>query len=176
MVAITNIQKIFQVPSNFTRDMKVYAAQLIIKKIKDNTNKGISADGSKFPSYSKGYKDSLDFENAGKTNKVNLQLSGDMLASLEVVSIDAASVTIGYNSDSEYAGQVEGNQIGSYGSSFPNTKYARPFIGLPPEELKFIIDKVSSEMATSSSAYEVTQSLKKQDRIINSLLGRLLGG
>lgn len=173
MVAITNIQKIFQVPTSFTHEMKKYAAQLIVQKIKNNTKKGISADGSPFPKYSKSYKESLDFENAEKTSKVNLELTGDMIASLDVISIDKASVTIGYSKDSEFAGQVEGNQIGSYGQDSGNSKVARPFIGLPSSELKDILDRVQLEMSTPESQFEVSTTINKQERLVNSILKAL---
>lgn len=173
MVDITNIQTIFQVPSSFSTAMKQYVGQLIIDQIRRNTSKGISATGGKFPKYSNEYKNSLDFQNAGKTSKVNLELTGDMLASIEIIKINPSSVVVGYSPDSEFAAQCEGNQIGSYGND-PNPAKARPFLGLPSEQLKQIINKVQSEMGTKNQSEVIEENIKKQQSIINSLLSRFL--
>lgn len=134
-----------EIPKTLTREQRLEAADLIIEKIFDRTNRGINKDGDRFPGYSKAYIDSLDFENSGKSKgKVNLQLSGDMLAAMELLDHTDGKLKIGYDSGADEAGRAEGNILGSYGGE-PNKKKARDFLGLPPNELKKIIELVKAK-------------------------------
>lgn len=103
-----------------------------------------TADGGfrhyKFPAYSKAYKESLDFAIAGKTTKVDLTLSGDMLAALDVLGHSNGSITVGYEAGTEENDRAEGNQKGSYGGR-PRPSKARSFLGITQSELDSILEK-----------------------------------
>jgi hypothetical protein len=166
VVAKKNVQTTFTIPKNFTAAQRKLVAELIIKKIQDNTANGLNRWGGSFPSYSAEYKQSLDFKNGGKSSLVNLELTGDMMVSLEIInSSKTGEVTIGYKTGSEMAGQVEGNQIGSYGGE-PNSNKARPFLGLPQAQLDLIIATVAIDTPEDK---EVRQ---KVDGLVSSLLSR----
>lgn len=94
----------------------------------ERTDQGKDVDGKPFPKYSDAYKNSLDFKIAGKSSKVDLQLSGDMLAALEIIKTDEDYVEIGIK-DSDVQGRAEGNIRGSYGKSRGNSSLARDFLG-----------------------------------------------
>lgn len=120
-------------------------ADLAIERIYDRSNDGkhIDASGNRvvnMPKYSAGYAASLDFKIAGKNkNKPDLQLSGDMLASIKLLKPLKDGVEIGFSSsDKENNGKAEGNMLGTYGSDTPNPSKARRFLGLTPSEIKAI--------------------------------------
>ena len=126
-------------------DQKDEVADLIIERIVNRTDQGKDKDGRKFPGYSKSYKESLDFKVAGKTNKVDLQLSGDMLAALSVLDKTSRSVTIGFERGSEENAKADGNIRGTYGKPTPNPDKARDFLGISDRELSKIINLVKDE-------------------------------
>lgn len=98
-----------------------------------------------FPSYSESYTESLDFKVAGKSkNDIDLTLSGDMLASMDVLRDTPRSITIGFKNNTEENSRAEGNQLGSYGRS-PNPKKARRFLGLTASELETLLESVRSD-------------------------------
>ncbi len=127
-------------------DQKDEVADLIIERIVNRTTKGIDKDGDKFQKYSKSYKESLDFKVAGKSaGKVDLQLSGDMLAALEVLDKTSRSVTIGFEPGSEENAKADGNIRGTYGKPTPDPKKARDFLGITETELSKIIRFVKAQ-------------------------------
>lgn len=166
MVALKNIQTFFQLPDNFTQSQREYAGKLIVDRILVNTAKGRDANGESFKKYSNEYKNSLDFKNADKSTTPNLHLSGDMLSNLAVINTNNSGVWIGYKMGDSFGGQVEGNQIGSYGQPSGNPSKARKFIGLPPDELEAIIHRVDIEDRGSGNLRSEKES------IISNLLSR----
>lgn len=127
-------------------DQKDEVADLIIERIVSRTTKGIDKDGEKFPKYSKSYKESLDFKVAGKKGRpVDLQLSGDMLAALDVLNQTSRSVTIGFEPGSEENAKADGNIRGTYGKPSPNPKKARDFLGISDDELAKIVRFVKEQ-------------------------------
>lgn len=126
-------------------DQKDEVADLIIERIVNRTDQGKDKDGRKFAGYSKSYKESLDFKVAGKSSKVDLQLSGDMLAALSVLDKTSRSVTIGFENGSEENAKADGNIRGTYGQSKPIPGKSRDFLGITDAELSKIINLVKDE-------------------------------
>ena len=121
-------------------DQKDEVADLIIERIVNRTDQGKDKDGRRFPGYSKSYKESLDFKVAGKSlGRVDLQLSGDMLAALSVLDKTQRSVIIGFEPGSEENAKADGNIRGTYGKPTPDPKKARDFLGISDSELQKII-------------------------------------
>lgn len=85
-----------------------------------------------FPGYTKEYA-----SKKGQSN-VDLELSGDMLEEMQLLSHRSGKVTLGFIAGSEDNDKVEGNQIGSYGR-VANPKKARPFLGLTGSELRDLL-------------------------------------
>jgi hypothetical protein len=127
-------------------DQKDEVADLIIERIVNRTDQGKDKEGRRFPGYSKSYKESLDFKVAGKSaGKVDLQLSGDMLAAIEVLDKTSRSVTIGFEPGSEENAKADGNIRGTYGKPTPDPKKARDFLGITETELSKIIRFVKAQ-------------------------------
>lgn len=117
---------------------------LIVERIVERTDQGRDKDGRAFAKYSQAYKNSLDFKNAGK-GPVNLQLSGDMLASLKVLGSTKNWVEVGFEKGSEENAKADGNIRGTYGSDTPDPKKARDFLGIEAAKLARIVKYVTSD-------------------------------
>lgn len=110
----------------------------ILEYIKRRTESGVDKDGRKFPGYSKAYIESLDFKIGGKRKgKVDLTLSGDMLASLDLLKHKKGELVIGFEPGTDENARAEGNILGSYGGD-PNPSKARDFLGISEKDLKRI--------------------------------------
>ena len=124
------------------RALKEAIGQDIIDKIVSRTEAGggikISANGQGRPvklkaPYSKQYVDSLEFKAAGKQKaKVNMTLTGDMLAAIDVVSTTGNKIKIGITDDDQIP-KAYNHQTG-------DTVPERPFFGISKSELKEILD------------------------------------
>jgi hypothetical protein len=126
-------------------DQRAEVADLVIERIVERTTQGKDKDGKRFAGYSKAYKDSLDFKVAGKSGKVDLQLSGDMLAAIKALDVTRRSITIGFEPDSDENAKADGNIRGTYGDSNPIPGKARDFLGITERELAKIIDYVKGQ-------------------------------
>ena len=128
---------------DLTSDEKEQVGDLIVERIVNRTDKGIDADGEKFAPYSKGYLKSLNFKIAGKSKaKVDLQLSGDMLAALKVLKDKGDSLTIGFERGSVENAKADGNIRGTYGQPKPNPFLSRDFLGISDVELIKIVKTI----------------------------------
>ena len=116
----------------------------IVKFVRERTQrKGLDKNNKKFPAYTPGYKKSLDFKIAGKTSKVNLTLSGDMMDLLgDHIKERPGEIEIGYErGDDSTNGKVEGNITGSYGQPKGNRSKARDYMGIARSDLRKILAK-----------------------------------
>jgi hypothetical protein len=159
VVAKRNYQTTIGIPLEWDSEQRILASTLIIEKIQHNTVKGINRYGNSFPGYSEEYKHSIDFKIAGKSNRVDLQQTGDMLASIELIIHRPGIIVVGYPEGSSEVGKVEGIQIGSYGDSKGHPSMARPFLGLPQEQLDLIIAQVNSQSDKIQSRIDFTAGL-----------------
>ena len=99
-----------KIPKGQTKKDRERIADAIIEYIVDRTrNRSLKNNGQPFPKYSDEYRGSLDFKIAGKTKKVDLTLSGDMLAAIDIVRHDKKEIVIGFKPDDPEVGRAEGN-------------------------------------------------------------------
>lgn len=129
-----------QIPEDLKPSERLELADLVIEHIVDRSDRGLDKDGRKFPKYSKNYIKSLDFKNAGKSpSQVNLQLSGDMLAALKLLSHKNGELTVGFEKGSQENDQAEGNIKGTYGQPTPIPGKKRDFLGIDSKKLNELI-------------------------------------
>lgn len=131
---------LISIPTGYTPVEREAIALEIVDFIRERSRKGKDKNNNRFTKYSKAYSESLDFKIAGKSAKVDLTLSGDMLAALDVLKTSNRGLTIGYQSGDEINGRVEGNRLGSYGGK-PNAQKARDFLGISTQDLSKILRK-----------------------------------
>lgn len=128
-------------PEQYSRRELLSIGQEVIDAIVDRSqNKHVDKNGKPFPEYSKSYEGSLNFKNAGKTGDVDLTLSGDMLAALQILNVGKGKLVIGFEKGTEND-KAEGNILGTYGSKKENPKKARDFLGVQPKEIDSILEK-----------------------------------
>lgn len=152
--------------------------QSIIEYMEERVDKGIGKGGVKplKSPYSKEYVDSLDFKAAGKSkNNINMKLSGDMMASVDILKTDGAKITIGIDDDLQ-AAKAYGHMTDFKGHpTLDGLGNKREFFGVTSKELK---DHVLSEFKGEIKAKKVTSSdeLKKLISFIRGVktLGDLL--
>lgn len=106
-----------------------------ITHILERTSDGIGAykrgrgySIKKFPEYNE------DYASEKGSSHVDLELMGDMLQALDVISVRDGIIGI----SGEQEGKAEGNIRGTYGRSKPIPGKARPFLGLSRAELNII--------------------------------------
>lgn len=130
------IQVWIPIPKGYRPDERIAIGQDIVDFIIERSKRGVNKDGHRFKKYTKEYERSLDFTNAGKTEgKVDLTLSGDMLAALKILDQKPGAIKIGYQTSDPEAGRAEGNILGTYGQSRPTGK-ARDFLGITEPALR----------------------------------------
>lgn len=135
----------------------------VIDLIKERTQSGKDKNGRAFAPYSKAYKDSAAFSIAGKSSKVDLTLTGDMLDSMEIISNRAGKVTVGYGKDNANQGKAEGNILGTYGQS-SKTAAARDFLGISQKDLQAILSKYKKD---DERAGKILREVEDADLILS---------
>jgi hypothetical protein len=129
-----------EVPENYTEVERRAIATEIIDFIVERTQSGLDKDGKMFKGYSKSYKESLDFKNAGKNpNKVDLTLTEEMLNELKLIKTTKGKIEIGFDGRrNKLNGKVEGNIKGTYGQK-KSTGKARDFLGITKTQKEKIL-------------------------------------
>lgn len=127
--------------------------QAAIRKIQLRTLQGLDVNGQRFASYSKGYTQSLDFKNAGKSpGQVDLRFTHEMMQGMTVLHSETGSVTIGFISDAA-------NKKAQWAEASDNGP-ARKFFGISRAELDVIVAQYAApHLATRSLAEEFLRGL-----------------
>jgi hypothetical protein len=153
------------IPRDFNSEERQLLARRVIAFIQKRTDKGKGIDNESFPAYSKSYTESLDFEIAGKTKKVNLQQSGDTLASIELLSHGVGFITIGYE-----AGSFENDKATWLKRS--DNGVSRKFLGITDDDLNKLIKQIESMRRKESEDNLRTRRLLNES-IVQDILKRL---
>lgn len=129
-----------ELPDDLSAKDRRAVGKELLEFIRKRTASGRGKGSGTFPKYSKEYTQSLDFRNARKSaGKVNLKLSGDMMAALDVLSHKKGQLIYGFKNKTEENDRAEGNILGSYGGS-PNASKVRDFMGLDKNEVNAIVE------------------------------------
>lgn len=152
------------------RGLKESLGQAIIDQIVSRTEAG---NGMRFSGgqgrpvklkspYSKQYVKSLPFKAAGKKkNDVNMKLTGDMLASIDVVSTEGNKIVIGIEGETEI--------LKAFNHITGDTVPERPFFGVNKSEMRDIVDGMSSALATAGEGDSEDQ--KRRIRVLDLFSG-----
>lgn len=131
-----------ELPDDLGPALREAIGREIVERMISNANSGVgvrkTASGvrkKQFPGYTKDYAKFKGQEN------VDLVLSGDMLADLDVISHKKGSILVGFENGTESNAKAEGNITGSYGKS-PNLRKARDFLGLTKSEINEIVRNI----------------------------------
>lgn len=142
--------------------------QMALDKLNDRLDKGVGVNGKPLKDYSEEYTNSLAYNAFGKDGTVNMQLSGDMLASLNISNKDPKAFTISFSADE--SPKAFAHMTGYRGHPHLDGKVKpREFFGWTDKELKEIANKIKPN-TNSEQTSTVT------DVQILTLVERLLGG
>lgn len=120
------------------QERKAIATDVIDFIVNRSRKDGKDKNNRPFKKYSKGYLNSLDFKIGGKSGKVDLTLSGDMLDSVELISDKSGNLLIGFENHTEENGKAEGNIKGTYGQKRPTGK-SRDFLGISTRDMAKVL-------------------------------------
>ena len=148
-----------EIPSDIDNLGRRVLGQMFIDFIQDRTAKGQDINNGKFASYSKEYKDSEEFKIARKSSTVNLRLTGDMMASIEILSDGSGFIELGYEAGSDE------NDRAKWVSDFDNGP-SRDFLGMNEVDK----NQVVSSFRETNPAVEDTRNTEAR-----SILNRILG-
>lgn len=116
---------------------QLFGIRLVDRIVNRTRDENLDKNNKPFPAYSSSYKKSLVFSIYGKSNDVDLTLTGAMLASLDY-EYTKQLIIIGVSPDEE--GKAEGHIDGSYGGK-PNSKRRRDFLGVKESEVKNLMEQ-----------------------------------
>ena len=161
-----------EVPDDYSELERKAIASEIIDFIVERTQKGFDKDGQKFKGYSKAYQESLDFKIAGKSSKVDLTLTEEMLNELKLIKTTKGKIEIGYDGRrNALNGKVEGNRLGTYGNKKPVTK-GRDFLGITDTQLKNILKQypLLNEQERLARILEIATASEAGEKILGQSL------
>ena len=152
-----NLKEIFgtNVDSPFTR---AQIGQAILDKILARTDGSRDVDGKQFKKYSKEYMKSDSFQAFGKSGKVNLRLTGDMLELMDIKDESSSDITVGWN-DGVEGSKAHGHITG--GGNLP----VRDFFGLTNKQVaelkREFQSQVNAEEAPSISQEFLLDAIRR---------------
>lgn len=115
-------------------------------------------NGKLFPKYSKSYKDSLAFKSFGKSNDVNLTLTGDMLSSLTPSSEKSGQLTVSVTGSNNII-KAFANITGDRGGEYKSVK--RDFFGISEKDLDKIINNYKPSLGSQAASLATSVLTKK---------------
>jgi hypothetical protein len=131
---VFDLKKIFGFDVSRNAALKRAFGQAVIDRILDRTKSGVDYEGKKFAPYSESYKNSLMFKAFRKSSNVDMELTSEMLLSMDILSIDGNKVEIGFTS--EQAAKAFGHMTGMEGHPrLEGVTPARRFFGVTDDEL-----------------------------------------
>lgn len=169
-----------KIPKGYTsRERKAISFEVVEFMIK-RTQKGLDKDNRRLKPYSKGYKESFEFRAAGKSGKVNLTSSEEMMDEMKGLKDTDGSLDIGYDGrKNALNGKVEGNRLGTYGNKKPVVSGGRDFLGITNSDLKRIlkrfplqdndkrIERLLRSEAALEKAREVTIGFEQEENTVS---------
>lgn len=159
-----NLKEIFGVDVSDMPELKQAFGQALIDHMVERTESGVDKNGQKFSAYPKSYKESDAFKAFGKTSKVNLTMTGDMLAQIDIVEAKANEIKIGWRDDTENAK--------AYNHNTGDTVTKRPFFGINDKDLSNVSKEFKPDFTKAKNDDVI---LDKLDKLTSFIVGKLDG-
>lgn len=138
--------EVFDADLSANRDLKLAIGQAIIDRIRERTQDSKDVNGRTFAGYDEDYKDSDTFKAFGKTSKVDMTLTGNMLSQMDIVAEDSNAIKIGWDDETETKK--------AYNHNTGDTVTKRQFFGITVQELAQIQRDFASEIVKHSYAQD----------------------
>lgn len=143
-------------------------AQMAFDRMFERLDSGVDVDGKKMAGYSQSYINSREFKAYGKEkNKVNMQLTGGMAYSVDILSQSSSKMKLGFVGEDEIA-KAYAHMTGFKGHKTLSGKVpVRKFFGWTEMDLKEIADSLRPDAPSKKE--------KIKDAMILDLISRLVG-
>jgi hypothetical protein len=140
--------------------------QTVIDRIVERTQSGRDVENKIFSEkYSTAYKNSLPFKVYGKTNKVNMTLTGDMIQSIDKIDESRDTATIGITGDENIL-KAFAHITGFEGHPHLDGQVKpRDFFGISQKE----IDKITDKFKPDTDKGRTANDAKLIEKILNVL-------
>lgn len=137
--------------------------QEIVDYMRKRTSKSVDRNGKAFAAYSKSYKQSEDYEAAGKSSKVNMKLRGYMLNSLDFEA-NGSVIEFGFDDEEEEL-KAYGHMTGMKGHKHLDGKTpVREFFGMNDDDLVDLVErKFRDELEALKAPQEIETNLPSFD-------------
>jgi hypothetical protein len=178
-----------KVSTKYTDEEREAIAFDIISYLQKRTKQGKGKGNKKWTppadKYSKEYKESLDFKFKRDKSKVNLTLTGDTLASIDLLDSSKGEIAIGIADGDEDRSKAEGNIRGTYGKKTGSRSKSRDFLSIDKNEVKKILNNfpIKDEKKRDKSVLSFTAALAAAKKLLTipkkerkNTLGELLIG
>lgn len=137
--------------------------QAAFDKMLERIDSGVGADGKRLHPYSKAYKESLEYHVYGKDGTVNMQLTGGMVQSIEILSQNDKKMKIGFLGEQENT-KAFAHITGFSGHPVLDGKVKpRNFFGWKDDDLITIANELKP--ATPDSGFSDSAILKLLDKL-----------
>jgi hypothetical protein len=158
-----NLEKILGKLSQ-NEDVRAVFFESALEKMQQRLDEGRGVDGS-LGTYSESYKDSLAFKVFGKSNPVNMQLTGDMLTAVNELDSSQGKIKIGITDEFE-AAKAYGHITGMKGHPTLAGKVPkRNWFGWSDKELTQIANAIKPEVSKRNTISDVA-ALKILERLL----------
>lgn len=159
-----DLEEIFGVTLGGKKALRQALGQAIIDRMESRTKNSKDINDRQFVKYSKQYRESDDFKAAGKTGKVNMTLSGDMLADVDILRDTPKEITIGFNDPDESA-KAHGHVTGAVRKDGK----ARDFFGLSNKDIKAIKQEFLPDLKEAIRLRDEQGKSKLEDALLGIL-------
>jgi hypothetical protein len=159
-----NLKEIFGVDVSDMPELKQAFGQALIDHMVERTEDGLDRNGNKFQAYPKTYKESDAFKAFGKTSKVNLTMTGDMLGQIDIIETKGNEIKIGWRDETENAK--------AYNHNTGDTVLKRPFFGINNPDIASISKEFKPDFKKSDNDDVI---LGKIDKLTGFILDKLNG-
>lgn len=138
-----NLKEMFGISMKGKPALREALGQALMDQMIERTQGGKDREGKSFKRYSKQYRNSDEYKASGKSGRVNMTLTGDMLGLLDIKDQSDNTITLGWD-DSDEAAKAHGHITGD-----PNgPKVRRDFFGLNDSDISRVRKEFKDEIET----------------------------
>lgn len=161
-----NLEELLGVDFTGQSGLRNAIAQAVIDFVVERTEGGDDNTWTPFKSYSEKYKESAEFELAGKSDReINLTLTGNMLSAIDVLSEGRSTIEIGIRGDE--APKAYNHQVG-------DTVPKRAFLGVSMDDLSDLIEQeFGSEIDELRQLRDEGESAPREGQSVRDVLSLL---
>lgn len=134
-----DVEEIAGIDLGANTGLKEAIGQAFIDFIVDRSKESKDINRKGFVSYKQSYKESDQFEAFAKTNKVDMDLTGNMLSAIEVLEVSGNRIKIGFDDDT--------NTKKAYNHMTGDTVRQRQFFGLREKDVKEVLKAFEDDIS-----------------------------